>query len=483
MMRVPVSGRTQAAASALAIGVVGIAAGGWPLAGLSFVRPAAAAAPAPARVPVQVVEPVAAEELPADLSAARDPFHIQARLGQTAVLRGDGRVDLVVDVGVGGGAEAHRPVDLALVVDTSASMAPVMGLVRRATLGALDRLGPGRGAADDRLVLVSYSDDARVLFDGEVGPDARPAVGRAVAGFVPSRGTNIGDAVTLALARLGALAPRPGAARRLVLISDGAPTVGETDPRALVALAARARAAGVGLSTIGLGPDYAEGLLADLADQGGGAFHQVDHADALAACYADELEALRGVALRGATLVLRPGPGVTVDGVAGWQVRPARDGVAVDLGDLAADDSVRVVAHLRVTPGADPTCRVASVGLAGDTDAGSLDLATGDLGVRVVGDPTAAAASASEPLRPALVRAAAAEALGAARQAASRGDAVLLAAALERARALGGDDLLAAAGGLDAVARALAGGPETEAGRRALKRLIAAERSAAREVR
>src|SRR5581483_1838788 len=89
-------------------------------------------------------------------------------------------VRLTADVAPGEAVAKHRPVDLALVLDVSGSMADdnKIGLMRQACLGLADQL-----SSDDRVAVVSFSDDARVLFSlqslagGSVGPGVSSTFG------------------------------------------------------------------------------------------------------------------------------------------------------------------------------------------------------------------------------------------------------------------------------------------------------------------
>ncbi len=492
-------------ATALGVSLLAVTAGALPVAGLGFRPPARPATPTvtppvtptpgPAPAPV-VVEAIPAQgpELPGARGVAEDgPVRLEAALARRVLLHGEGRVDLAVGVTVAPAPATQRdPIDLALVVDTSASMSGVIGLVKRATLDAIARLGDR-----DRLVLVTYADEARVVYSGPVTGEARQALERAVAGFVAARGTNIGDGVTTGIAGLRALPDlgcrgvraRP---RRLVLLSDGAPTVGETDPRALAALPQAARGS-VAFSCVGLGTAYQEGLLARIADAGGGAFHHVDGPAALERVYAAELDAMRTLALRGALLRIAPAPGVEVEGVTAWD--HAREGAAttVALGDLSHGRRLQVIVRLKVaaSQGGADVRDVVSVRLTGRPEqelVRELALDPGCLRVALTDDPAAAEAARVAEVEAAVREADVADRLGAARAAAARGEAQRARALVHEARELAGQDEVtfvapsgeAQALSLGALADDLAEGERTDRGRRALKVTMAAERAVGR---
>jgi Ca-activated chloride channel family protein len=492
------SGRARAAASVLTLSFVAVVTGAVPVAGLAFQprpgpEPAATEVVCPPEAFVTVGAPDPAEPLgPADPSGRPadrvqvGPVQLAATLGQATLLRSGAEqvVDLVVAVDVARPETTieRRPVDLALVVDTSASMSGVIGLVKRATLGVIERLGDG-----DRLVLVGYADEARVLFQGPVTPASRAQLEGVVGRLVAARGTNISAGLEVGRLALSAL-ERP-AEQKLLLLSDGAPTIGATEPRELEAGAAAVRKGGVTLSAIGLGPSYREGLLASMADAGGGAFHHVERPDALPRVYAAELDLLRAVALRDARLSIRPAPGVVVERVAAWTARDAAGASVVALGDLSFGGALKVVVRLRVAPGAAATCEVASVRLEGELEQGAaLALETAGLSASVTDDAAAAEASRVAAVEGDLRQADVADCLRRAHEAAERRDGDQARALVREARALCGSDALtftAPTGeeqrvNLDALADELAEGATTDRGQRAMKTTVAAERGAGR---
>lgn len=507
-MSPPTPPRTRIGASLLGATFVAAATGALPVAGLAF-QPVAPPRERPAPPePVAVVEPVAVAqpvavvepEVPAGEptlrsadAATQGPLRLDATLGQRTILRADGRVDLVVGVSVAEAPAAARgPIDLALVVDTSASMSGVIGLVKKATLGAIERLGER-----DRLVLVTYADEAKVLFTGPVTPDARAELERLVGRFVAARGTNIEAALAATRAAVGGLrvgrcgdrVPWP---LRVVLISDGAPTVGATDPAALVQATAALCGAGATVSSVGLGASYQETLLANMADAGGGSFHHVDGPGALPAVYGAELEAQRTVVVRDARLRIATAPGVEVEGVTAWaHERGEEGGAVVALGDLSAGRSLKVVVRLKVATGLADAQSVAAVRLEAEGVgelSGPVRLETASLGVAITDDRAAAEASRVAEVEPDLRQAALSERLTEARAAAGRGEADRARALVREARELAGQDQVtfeapsgeAQAVSLDALADDLAEGARSDRGRRAMKVTIAAERAVGR---
>ena len=151
---------------------------------------------------------------------------------------------------------AHAPIALAIVLDASDSMngGDKLSRARAAADRAIDELGPG-----DRLAVVACSTRATLLVAPAAATDElRARAHAAIAALEADGGTNLSDGIALG-ARLVADA---AGARRLVVISDGDPTEGLRDPRALAALAADVAASGTSIATIGVGDDPNAPLLA-----------------------------------------------------------------------------------------------------------------------------------------------------------------------------------------------------------------------------
>lgn len=97
--------------------------------------------------------------------------------------------------------------------------------------------------------------------------------------------------------------------RLVLLLSDGQANVGETDVEAVGRYAASARQQGVVVSTIGIGNDYNEVLMTDIASEGGGRFYHIVDSAKIPAYLTGELGEVANLAAKEAELhlVLPPG--------------------------------------------------------------------------------------------------------------------------------------------------------------------------------
>ena len=273
---------------------------------------------------------------------------VEVGLDQGAILEGEGAERyVIVDVGAPRSLGAsRRPVQVSVVLDLSGSMAE-QGKIEGATRGLEELRNQLR--EDDKLGFVVFNDRA------ELRAPLTPVAhwGRDLVGFMPLRpagGTNLYAGLAMGLGLL----PEGGSAevQRVVLLSDGQANVGETEPRAFRALAASRVTDGVSVSTIGLGLDFNEDLLATLSDAGGGGYQFVDAPGELGRFFSRELERLGAVAGRQTRVELSMGPGVELLDVYGYESERSSQGASVYLGDVHSGESRKIVARVRVPPGA-----------------------------------------------------------------------------------------------------------------------------------
>ena len=115
-------------------------------------------------------------------------------------------------------AAAQVPLDLALLLDTSASMLDKMGTMQQAALGFLDTLGP-----PDRATIVDIKDTVRVLYP--LGDDLEAANG-AVRGTTARGGTALYNGLYLTMKEMVKQRAINGDVRRqaIAVLSDGEDT-------------------------------------------------------------------------------------------------------------------------------------------------------------------------------------------------------------------------------------------------------------------
>jgi Ca-activated chloride channel family protein len=198
--------------------------------------------------------------------------------------------------------------DLILVLDRSGSMTGEKIEQAKAALQYIvENLNP-----DDRFAVLSFSDMTSALYPTLV-PATPPAVAETttwISNLKASGGTNIDLVLTQALA-LFEDGDRP---RFLVFLTDGEPTVGETDPVRIAAHALVANAADVRLFAFGVGYDVNTILLDQLALE--------NHGTTTYVAPGEDLNLALSTFYRKIASPVLSDVSVTIDGVATYDVFP-----------------------------------------------------------------------------------------------------------------------------------------------------------------
>ena len=241
---------------------------------------------------------------------------------------------------------------LTFVVDVSGSMAEPgkLDLVRDALRALADRARPA-----DEVAIVTFSDEARVL--REMSPAAdRDGLRAAIDSLRTSGGTNLEAGLTRGyeLARAGF---REGVTNRVVLVSDALANAGSTEAAVILDRVREAAAKQITLLGVGVGNDYGDRLMEELAGAGDGFTVYVSEADEARAAFAERIPAAVAVPALDAKVQVTLDPAV----VAGYRVigydnrllgaEEFRDDT-VDGGEVMAGHSVTALYLVRLHPGA-----------------------------------------------------------------------------------------------------------------------------------
>ena len=125
----------------------------------------------------------------------------------------------------------RAPVNFALVIDRSGSMAgEKLQQAKRAASRLVELLD-----ANDRLAIVNYGSDVRTYPSAFCTPEKKAQMQAAISRIQEEGGTNIGDGLRMGQSQL-AVAQGDFRVNRLLLLSDGQPTVGITTAQGLTNL-------------------------------------------------------------------------------------------------------------------------------------------------------------------------------------------------------------------------------------------------------
>jgi Ca-activated chloride channel homolog len=204
------------------------------------------------------------------------------------------------------------PMNLVVVVDRSGSMA---------SDGRLDKVKVGLHTLidslrdEDRLALVKFDDKAEV--DATFGTALDRAALHAIVSRLEPRGaTNIYDGLRQGFLLLGD-APPSARQNRVIFVSDGNATAGDTSPEHIMGMASDRVQRGIGLTTIGVGIDFDVGLMRGLAEQGAGNFYFLEDPAAATEVFTEELDTFVQPIALDVRLETVAGPGYHFDEVIG----------------------------------------------------------------------------------------------------------------------------------------------------------------------
>lgn len=172
-------------------------------------------------------------------------------------------LDLVTSRGIGDQPASHA-LNLCVVIDRSGSMAKSGKLqqAKRSCVSIWESLNPR-----DHLTVLAFDEDVVSVVNPQTPPGE---VKDRILGIQAGGTTNLSKGWYLALVELQSYAS-PQHVNRVILLSDGQVNRGEGKPSVLGSESGRARdELGVTTSTIGIGRDFQEDILGELARRSGG---------------------------------------------------------------------------------------------------------------------------------------------------------------------------------------------------------------------
>jgi Ca-activated chloride channel family protein len=232
------------------------------------------------------------------------------------------------------------PVSLTIVIDRSGSMyGDKIENARASALAALEQLKDG-----DRVSVIAFSSGARTLTSRLViGEGNIDAARRAIEGLSATGGTDMVAGLNEAIVEASRIAGE-GRTQRVLLLSDGQP---DTE-NGLDELVTRLSRTGVTTTTLGLGRDYNEDLMARLADKGLGNYYFIESPNQMAGIFEKELKDIASVVARRAVVKLQPMAGVEVVQVYGYESGKSGNITNVPVGDIYGGRRADLLVKLRV---------------------------------------------------------------------------------------------------------------------------------------
>jgi Ca-activated chloride channel family protein len=240
---------------------------------------------------------------------------------------------------------ARPPMDVALVIDTSGSMAGAkIENARNAASTLVKNLKDGDIVSRD-----SFSDNAKTLVPPtRLDSRSRQQILEAIARLTPTGSTNMFDGLTMGESQV-AQAPATHSVRRVVVISDGIANVGPSSPETLGAIAQRGLRFQAQVTSLGVGNDYDERTLDALAVNSSGRLYHLSEPKEMATILKGELDLLDQTLASNAFVEVVPAPGVQLSGADGVRADFSGDGsLRIPLGALHSGQHREALVRVRL---------------------------------------------------------------------------------------------------------------------------------------
>lgn len=249
----------------------------------------------------------------------------------------------LLEIGAAAASVDQRlPLDLSIVIDRSTSMRGArLEQVKEAARQIVDELDDGDG-----LAIVSFSDRAEVVLSGQVGSN-RIKARAGISALRAEGGTELLQGLEAGLDELGTYRRRD-VVGHLILLTDGR-TYG--DDEGCIAAAEAAAERGIGITAMGIGTDWNDDLLDEVASRTGGTATYIASPGQVRPLMQKKVRSLRDVFAKRMDLTVRTADGVQVESA--FQTSPSLEyidlpGGMVSLGSLSVDDPVRILFEMAI---------------------------------------------------------------------------------------------------------------------------------------
>jgi Ca-activated chloride channel homolog len=226
------------------------------------------------------------------------------------------------------------PLNLSIVIDRSGSMAgEKMEFAKKAAKDIIDKLSP-----DDFVSVVIYDEYIDVI-QSAVPAVYKDSIKSKIDKVKPRGSTNLWGGSEKGYEQVKANFKK-NFVNRVLLISDGLANAGMVNPLRIKARVQEYKdIEGITISTFGVGLDYNETLMTDMAENGAGNYYFIDKVDKMAAMFDKELNGLLNVVAQNTEMRISLPRGVTVEKVYPFRYELVKNEVVIKFRDLFSEES------------------------------------------------------------------------------------------------------------------------------------------------
>jgi Ca-activated chloride channel homolog len=239
----------------------------------------------------------------------------------------------------------RTPLNIAVVIDKSGSMAEKKKLefVKKAVDYIIDNAGD-----DDYVSVVTYDDYVNVLQRSQIIRDKFELKDK-VSRLKPDGFTNLSGGMFEGYDQVDDSYSR-GYVNRVLLLSDGLANKGITDRRELADMVRdKNRKDGITISTFGVGNDFNENLMTDIADYGKGNYYYIKNSSDIPEIFASEMKGIRNLVGQGTKMRIKfPQKYLSLNKVFGYPYEIEGDDIVIDFKDVFSEQTKGVLIKFNV---------------------------------------------------------------------------------------------------------------------------------------
>jgi Ca-activated chloride channel family protein len=246
--------------------------------------------------------------------------------------------------GLNANPQTSIPVNVALVIDKSASMqGPKMQHAKAAAKMIVERLRP-----DDIIALISYDHHVEVLLPATQATN-KEAIYVAISKLAAGGNTALFSGIERGAKELHKFLS-PQRINRMVLVSDGHANVGPDSPEEVRILSTTIGQEGIAITTIGLGLDYNEDLMTQLARHSDGHHAFAEHPHQLTHLFTHELGNLLAVVAQQVKVTILSAEGIQPLRILGREAEIRDSPIVVTLNQLYHAQEQQILLEMAVPP-------------------------------------------------------------------------------------------------------------------------------------
>ena len=296
----------------------------------------------------------------------------------------DSPQEIVIKIDLSAIAEDRKkvrrtPLNLAVVIDRSGSMTGTkLEKTKQAAMQLVDRLAP-----NDIFSLLIFSDEAQVLVPAQKVED-KDALKEKIESIEADGSTALYAGVQMGADQLDEFLSSKRI-NRVILLSDGLANVGPSTPRELRRLGSQLAERGISVTTIGVGDDYNEDLMAGLAEASDANYYYVNDVETLPQIFEKELGEMLSVAARDVRIEITCPDGVEPLGFIGRPEKFAGQKATVNLSQFTTGQDRFLFLRCRVD-GKTPEVAHARISYTDELNDGTVESADGVARVNFTAD-------------------------------------------------------------------------------------------------